>query len=87
MTWQDWEREDGLNRTVNISQVISSSNESQAVVSAAKIRREYSRLERLEGNLRRVRATIREARNGNQTQDSDYVPTGPMYWNPNSFHR
>ncbi|KAK4281587.1 hypothetical protein QN277_013059 [Acacia crassicarpa] len=49
--------------------------------------RKISILERMEGKLIHVRAAIREARNGNQTQDSDYVPVGPMYWNAKAFQR
>lgn len=52
----------------------------------------YSNLERLEAGLMRARATIRGrgggGRDGNNvTQDPDYVPSGPMYWNPTAFQR
>ena len=44
-------------------------------------------LDRIEAGLRQARAAIREAKNGNQTQDPDYVPMGPMYHNAKAFHR
>ncbi|KAL6503074.1 hypothetical protein OROHE_023703 [Orobanche hederae] len=50
--------------------------------------RKYSDLEMLEGDLAQARAAIREAKGGNETlQDPDYVPDGPMYWDPKAFHR
>ncbi|XP_023544606.1 probable glycosyltransferase At5g03795 [Cucurbita pepo subsp. pepo] len=56
---------------------------------AAKARkqRRYTKLERIEAELRGARAAIREAMFQNQTQDSDFVPSGPMYWNAKTFHR
>ncbi|KAK4432508.1 putative glycosyltransferase [Sesamum alatum] len=49
----------------------------------------YSDLEMVEADLVLARAAIREAiiNGGNQTDDPDYVPNGPMYWNPQVFHR
>lgn len=44
-------------------------------------------LDKIEIGLAQARAAIREARNGNPTQDSDYVPIGPMYLNAKAFHR
>ncbi|XP_075510073.1 putative glycosyltransferase At5g03795 [Primulina tabacum] len=51
-------------------------------------RKELSDLEKVEASLARARATIQEARRNNETSyDSEYVPTGPMYRDPISFHR
>ncbi|GFP91231.1 probable glycosyltransferase at5g03795 [Phtheirospermum japonicum] len=51
-------------------------------------RKKYSNLEMVEAELVQARAAIREVKGGNQTQfDPDYVPNGPMYWDPQVFHR
>lgn len=52
-----------------------------------KARRDYTNLDRIEAGLRRARAAIKEAKQGNQTQDPDFVPIGPMYRDANAFHR
>ncbi|KAL0426476.1 UNVERIFIED_CONTAM: hypothetical protein Slati_2822400 [Sesamum latifolium] len=53
---------------------------------SGKPEKRYSDLEMVEVDLVHARAAIREAimNGGNQTDDPDYVPNGPMYWNPKS---
>lgn len=51
-------------------------------------KKKLSNLERVEAGLGQVRAAIREAESKNQTSnDPEYVPEGPCYWNPKAFHR
>ncbi|XP_073274440.1 probable glycosyltransferase At5g03795 [Primulina huaijiensis] len=60
----------------------------QNVTEAPVSQRKYSDLKILEVDLSQARAAIKEAKGGNQTEeDHDYVPNGPMYWNPQVFHR
>lgn len=60
-------------------------NETHASVTKNSATRQ--RVVGLEGRLRRVRVAIKEAKFQNKTQDADYIPNGPMYWNANAFHR
>ncbi|KAL2250708.1 probable glycosyltransferase At5g03795 [Sesamum indicum] len=57
----------------------------------AKFGKTYTNLDNLdmvEASLAQARATIQEAQRNNETSyDPDYVPTGPMYRNPNAFLR
>lgn len=75
--------------TINevIRKVSNESSYESAVKVRARRQREYTKLERIEAGLRRARAAIREAKFLNQTQDPDFVPSGPMYWNSKAFHR
>lgn len=52
-----------------------------------KHEKEHSSLERLEAALQIARSAIKEAKFGDQSQDPEYVPMGPMYWNSKVFHR
>ncbi|CAA0829701.1 Probable glycosyltransferase [Striga hermonthica] len=51
-------------------------------------RRKYTNLELVEAELLRARVAIRDAKTSNETliKDPDYVPSGPMYWDPKLFH-
>ncbi|KAK9153820.1 hypothetical protein Sjap_001300 [Stephania japonica] len=47
-----------------------------------------NKLKRLEAGLARARAEIKKSvKNSTQASDPDYTPQGPIYWNPNAFHR
>ncbi|KAA0063322.1 hypothetical protein IC582_007231 [Cucumis melo] len=68
-----------------IKNVSNDSSYELAVKVRARRQREYTKLERIEVGLRRARAAIREAKFLNQTQDPDFVPSSPMYWNSKHF--
>ncbi|XAR69681.1 Xylogalacturonan beta-1,3-xylosyltransferase [Bertholletia excelsa] len=72
----------------NTSEVKNTISRNESESSPMSLKRKHGNLEKLEAGLAQARAAIREARkNGNRTQDPDYLPTGPMYWNANAFHR
>lgn len=51
--------------------------------------KKYSKLAKVEADLVQARAAIRAGLAGNQTDivDPDYIPNGPMYWDPKAFHK
>jgi hypothetical protein len=74
----------------NASQVFSnptSMNESHIPLEKPNLPRKFSILDKTEAGLLQARDAIRKAKYGNQTQDIDFVPIGPMYHNPKAFHR
>lgn len=79
--------EESLNASQILPNITNSMNESHIPLEKPNLPRKFSILDRTEAGLLQARAAIRKARNENQTQDMDYVPIGPMYHNPNSFHR
>ncbi|XP_009779883.1 probable glycosyltransferase At5g03795 [Nicotiana sylvestris] len=82
------QKNESFNISLDIPHEFPSLNETHALPIETRIKRKFSNLERLEAKLWKSRASIKEAAmSGNQTDDSDYVPSGPMYWNANAFHR
>ncbi|KAM6568686.1 hypothetical protein CsatB_016671 [Cannabis sativa] len=79
--------ESGGEIVVSLGININESDHEIPPIIRARRQRVYTKLERLEGSLIRARSVISEAKIGNQTQDSQYTPDGPMYWNPKAFHR
>lgn len=61
----------------------------QGYQNLTRIRGSRSSLQTLEADLAQARSAISESKGQNETRepDPDYVPDGPMYWNPKAFHR
>lgn len=74
------------NKTLGVA-VAAAINGTHAVPMKAERKRAVTKLEKLEAGLQRARVAIKEASIGNQTQDPDFVPLGPMYWDSKAFHR
>ncbi|CAA0830417.1 Probable glycosyltransferase [Striga hermonthica] len=67
--------------------MVNEENDTQPAKSPEKAT-DFDGLEMAEASLARARAAIHEAQHNNETSfDPDYVPEGPFYRNPISFHK
>ncbi|KAH6762262.1 Exostosin family protein [Perilla frutescens var. hirtella] len=62
-------------------------NDTHVLPTSPKISRRFTNLQMIEAKLQQSRAAIRDAKGGNTSFDPDYVPSGPVYWNPSAFQR
>ncbi|KAL6574926.1 hypothetical protein OROMI_012211 [Orobanche minor] len=62
-------------------------NDTRLFPPSPEVIRKFNKLQILEAKFQQARTAIRDARSGKGAYDSEYVPTGPIYWNPSAFHR
>ncbi|KAL7615132.1 hypothetical protein Lser_V15G05441 [Lactuca serriola] len=79
--------EDNFATMLNGTEMFISTNETHDPSTIVEVQRNFSGLYKLEASLVQARAAIKEARNGNQMNDPEYVPYGPIYWNASVFHK
>ncbi|CAN1127882.1 Probable glycosyltransferase At5g03795 [Linum perenne] len=72
-----------------LSSIITNTTTSPAPQPPPPQVKRYSKLEKAEANLARVRSSIRAAAriNNSTYPDPDYTPKGAIYRNPNAFHK
>ncbi|KAK8337150.1 hypothetical protein V6Z11_A09G168900 [Gossypium hirsutum] len=78
---------DSLDITINGTPNNATTSLNETIALPLKHSRQVrTKLDKVEAGLQRARSAIREAKNGSQLQDPDYVPIGPMYWDAKAFH-